>query len=341
MLKIPTAGDRPPPLVVPLRTPPREEVTVEAVSMTDGRRRKRKSRKGEDHSWDRSSGQARQSHRREKKQMIWWLAGGSALFVSILGAVLLAMNSKPGSSSTTEVPPPVPPQAQTSPVAKVAAPVSTDLGDNEFTLQAEPLARKFLEAKSINELLPLVRNPLVAEGRMKTAYPDGNVTPVGLSQFNPNQEIGRNRSHYSTKVVDKEFNTRDMFFFPTPEGLKIDWESWVAWSDVPWEKFLADKPQKAETFRVVLSKVDYYNADFKDEEKWRSYQLLSPDGGKTIYGYVPRDSELDGRLRPPPDVESASPTLKLRFPADSRAGNQVLIEEKVSDSWVIETEPPP
>lgn len=343
MLKIPTAGDRPPPLVVPLRTPPREEVTVEAVSMTDGRRRKRKSRRGEDHSWDRSSGAGRHSHRRERTQMFWWLAGGSALFVSIIGAVLLAMNgsSKPSASAPETVRPLASPAHSQDTSALKPAGNPQELGDNELVLQAEPLARKFLEAKSVNELLPLVRNPLVAESRMKTAYPDGTVIPVGLSQFNPDGEIGRVRDHFSTKVIDKEYRTKDMCFFQTPDGLKIDWESWVAWSDVPWARFLAEKPEKPETFRVVLSPVDYYNADFRDEEKWRSYRLSPPDNDKPVYGYVPRDSELDGRLRLPTDVESANLTLRLRFPADSRSGNQVLIDGQVSDSWVLETEPSP
>lgn len=345
MLKIPAAGDRPPPLVVPLRPPPREDVTVEAVSMSDGRRRKRKSRRGEDHSWDSSSGTARHSHRREKKQMIWWLAGGSALFVSIVGAVLLAMNgnSKP---SVPVVSSPQPTSANPThgenPSASInPAGVSTALGDNEFTLQAEPLARRFLDAKSVKELLPLVRNPLVAESRMKTAHPDGSIEPLGLSHFNPTSEIERKGSHFRTKVIDKQFRTRDMVFFPTAEGLRIDWESWVAWSDVPWTGFLSEKPEKAATFRVVLSKVDYYNAGFNDERKWRSYQLSPPDGGRPIYGYVERDTELDGKLRLPTDLEKTNLTLKLRFPGNSRTDNQVLIDGWVSDSWVIETEPSP
>ena len=335
MLKIPLPGDRPPPLVVPLKTPPREEVTVEAVSMTDGRRRKRKSRRGEDHSWDRDSGGAFRSRRHEKKQMIWWLAGGSALFVSIVIAVLAAMNgaSKPPAVVVSK------PKVE-APVVKSDASTGI-LSDVEFARLAEPMARTFLEAKSIDEVLPLARNPLVAEPRMKTLYPDRRIPPVGLDQFNTDSEIVHEGEHLTVKVRTKNFDERNLTFFNTPDGLKIDWESWAAWSEMPWKDFLAKKPAEPLVFRVSLSSQEYYNMSFTDDAKWQSYQLTCPGQDKSIYGYVERNSALDQQLRRPSDEKSADLTLKLRFPANARSDNQVLIEGIVSESWVIDTEPSP
>ena len=51
----------------------------------------------------------------------------------------------------------------------------------------------------------------------------------------------------------------------TPQGLKVDWESWAGWSEISWEKFLSMKPVSEHVFRVTLSAVDYYNFGFADE----------------------------------------------------------------------------
>ena len=267
--------------------------------------------------------------------MIWWLVGGSAMFVSIVIAVLAAMHgaSKPPATvvSKPKVEPPVVKPGETTKV----------LGDVEFAALAEPMARKFLEAKSIDEILPLVRNPLVAEPRMKTLYPDRSTPPVGLDQFNTDSEIVHEGEHLTVKVRTKNFDERNLTFFNTPDGLKIDWESWVTWSEMPWKDFLAKKPVESAVFRVSLSQQEYYNIGFTDDAKWQSYQLSCPGQEKSIYGYVERNSALDQQLRPPSDVKLTDLTLKLRFPANARSDNQVLIEGIVSESWVIETETSP
>ena len=267
--------------------------------------------------------------------MIWWLVGGSAMFVSIVIAVLAAMHgaSKPPATvvSKPKVEPPVVKPGETTKV----------LGDVEFAALAEPMARKFLEAKSIDEILPLVRNPLVAEPRMKTLYPDRSTPPVGLDQFNTDSEIVHEGEHLTVKVRTKNFDERNLTFFNTPDGLKIDWESWVTWSEMPWKDFLAKKPVEPAVFRVTLSQQEYYNIGFTDDSKWQSYQLSCPGQEKSIYGYVERNSALDQQLRPPSDVKLTDLTLKLRFPANARSDNQVLIEGIVSESWVIETETSP
>lgn len=267
--------------------------------------------------------------------MIWWLAGGAALFVSIVIAVLAAMHgaSKPPAVVISK------PKVE-APAAKPEA-SSGILSDVEFARLAEPMARTFLEAKSIDEILPLARNPLVAEPRMKTLYPDRRIPPVGLDQFNTDSEIEHEGGHLTVKVRTKNFDERKLTFFNTAEGLKIDWESWAAWSEMPWKEFFAKKPAEPLIFRVSLSSQEYYNMSFKDDTKWQSYQLTCPGHDKSVYGYVERNSTLDQQLRRPSDEKTVDLTLKLRFPTDARSDNQVLIEGIVSESWVIESEPSP
>jgi hypothetical protein len=63
--------------------------------------------------------------------------------------------------------------------------------------------------------------------------------------------------------------------------------------------------------------------------------LSSPDGEHTLYGYIERNSLLDERLRPPEKSASVAVTLKIRFPKGENNRNQVVIQDMVSDGWVL------
>lgn len=272
--------------------------------------------------------------------MFWMLMGGSLLLVLTMAGVVTAMRSgskpeppaaglaagDPGSGSNrTELPPPV----------------AAGRSDAEFLAEAEPLTRKFLEAVSIAELLPLVRNPGVAEGRMRRHYPGGGIVAPGMAQFNTDSNIARVGAIAWIRIRTRDYEDKALAYVETPQGIKIDWESWAGWSEMPWAEFLASKPTTAQVFRLNLSALDYYNVAFADDRKWQSYRLISPDGEHSLYGYAERDSVLNSLLRPPPDSCGAALMLALKFPENASSSNQVLIVEFVTEGWVLETESTP
>jgi hypothetical protein len=162
-----------------------------------------------------------------------------------------------------------------------------------------------------------------------------------MSSFNINSELVPTGSGYTVVVRTGEYADKTMALFPAPDGVKIDWESWVGWSEMPWADFIQTRPSDAKLFRVMLAPVDYYNFNFTDDRKWRSYRLISPDGEHALYGYVELNSVLDGRLRPSPDKKQIPLTLSLRYPPDSDSPNQVLVEKWHADGWVLENETEP
>ncbi|MEI6653396.1 MAG: hypothetical protein WCP45_01395 [Verrucomicrobiota bacterium] len=201
--------------------------------------------------------------------------------------------------------------------------------------EATPLARKFLQATTLDELLPLVRNPQRAQPRMLREYPDGHIDPPGLTEFNATRNVAYHDSIASVSVRTLKFENRQLAFVETPDGLKIDWESWAAWSDLTWPALLATLPRDAQMFRVIVKRVDYYNFGFADDKKWQSYRLESQRGDHLIFGYVERGSAMMGNMQLGSEMEQAAMILKIRFPATAAAGsNQVLIDEVVADGWV-------
>ncbi len=162
-----------------------------------------------------------------------------------------------------------------------------------------------------------------------------------MAEFNTESVISCLGTISALKVRTRSYEEKSLAFVDTPQGLKIDWESWVGWSEMPWEEFLASKPTTGRVFRLNLSPTDYYNFAFSDDQKWQAYRLQSPDGEHSIYGYAERDSAVGYASRCPPDSKQMALMLALKFPENATSDNQVLIEKFVAEGWVLETESSP
>lgn len=322
LLRVPAPGEVPPPLVVSMPSPPEG---------APRRRKRRRKRHGESGDWESEGGS--RHHKRDALQMRWILIGGACALALCVAAVFLATRGTPEKPAV--LPPPVAAPVDDMPPAVV------ELSDAAFLALAEPLAEKFLSARSVEELLPLVREPERAAPRMRAHYGGDAIDPEGLSSFNTRALVLREGPFLLVVVRTATFEEKVMAFVNTPQGLRIDWEGWVGWSAMSWEDFLAQKPTAPTLFRVVLRPVDYYNFGFSDDTRWRSYRLDSPDGQDTLYGYVERGSLIDSSIQVPPEMKMSPYSLYLRFPDDGASRNQVLIERLAAESWFIEQEETP
>jgi hypothetical protein len=365
LLRIPGAGDVPPPLVAGFKRlagsggPKRsgesgaEHPAGAAGEGGDGgdgarvrlaekhRVRKRRSASASgsgphQSSWEHGTSGIDRFRRLDAVRMGWMLGGGVLLFGLIVGGIVLALKSVPTAetiASGVAVPAVKAPSGQGD-LAHGAQAV-TDRSGATILVESEILAKEFLNAKTITELLPVVRNPERAQVRMQREYPDGSVDPPGMTEFNSGKGLLIFDWGAMVTVRTGQFEARQLNLVKTPAGLRVDWESWVGWTEMSWSEFLATKPTTPQAFRVIVKKVDYYNFDFADDKKWRSFRLESRKGEQTLYGYVERDSDLDRVIQIDPELKKSAMILKIRFPAGAAAAsNQVLIEELVHDSWV-------
>ncbi len=337
MLKIPLAGDRTPPLVRPGRMALTEESSQQATAAPH---RKRSHTQKSLHSrkllWDTWSKYTSRFKRSDNRQMFWMMIGGVFLWIVIVLGVRVIMSSEVpvAGNEVAFVPSPRAPEALSPELALAAEAMRKD---ERFLAEAEPMARKFLEAKRIEDLLPLVRNPGMAEARMRRHYPGGIIEAPGMAAFNTQSNLARLGSIVALMVRTLKQDEASLVYEETAQGIKIDWECWVGWSEMPWEVFVAEKPTVAQVFRLMLCPIEYYNMAFANDIKWQSYQLLSPDGKQVIYGYAERGSALNAKLCPPPDVPKIPLMLSLKFPENATSANQVLIENCVADGWVLES----
>ncbi len=329
ILKIPTAADISPPLTTPSRRVSGDGVVPDAgPQVLKKRRRGRKLDPSDGPAWEQGPKSVHAS-KRDSGQMRQILVGGAVLFAAIIAGVFFSMRA----GERTPVPPhkdlPALPAA-----AETVAPVTGERSEAAILAEAEPLAREFLEAKTVAQLLPLVRHPEVTELRMREVYPAGKIEAPGLSKFNSSEGISVRKPFVSLMVRTREQLEKPLAFIETPQGLKIDWESWEGWSAMSWEKFLSTKPRTAQVFRVTLSAVNYYNFNFSDDSKWQSYRLISPDEQHSLYGYVEKGSALDQKISPTEEVKAAPLMLSIKYPTEVVSDSQVEIEGFVAEGWV-------
>lgn len=261
------------------------------------------------------------------------LLGGGLLVV--LAAVVLVVMREPDPVA----PPPLvaapPPTADSGPSAE-DVPAVMRRSEFAFLAEAEPLVRAFLNARTVDELMPLVRQPERVRSRLLELNPAGTFDAPGITAFNQHGMVHYLNRLAAVDVLVGDHRHRQVALIETPEGLKVDWESFVGWSEMSWEEFLATKPSEPKVFRVVVRQVEYYNFDFADDLRWQSYRLESPDGQHQIFGYAERGSLISQQLRSPSSDEAISAMLTLRFPQDKTARDQVVIDRYVMEGWVFE-----
>lgn len=343
------AGEATAPLVMPrsaaVETPAAAPQEAEAAPAAGDlhRRRVRKRRSsgsgdGEGPSWEHGTRGAYRSGRSERRRMAWMLAGGVGLFLVIVGGIVFALRNGGGDETVSSGGPlPAPPVVDAGPAKtdKPEVPKLMNRPEAVLLAEAETLARKFLTAKEPADLLRVVRDPATAEARLRREYPTGRIDPPGMAEFNSGRSVNYGDHSMAVDVRTADFSLRQMDFVETSAGLRVDWESWVGWCDLPWSEFLQQRPVAPTVFRVLLRKVDYYNFGFTDDVKWRSYRLESQDGEAVVYAYVERGGVLDQRIQLDPDAKLTRLTLKLRFPEGAPAqSNQVLIDDLVTEGWV-------
>lgn len=338
-MKLPVEGEEPPALVLARQEAP-EPVILKAQEepAPQGELRKRRRRLGKDKdsvtpSWEHQHG--RRPLRSEKTLMISMIGGVTLLLAA---ALVVFLKSKP-----VEAPPAPITMApiEVTPL-KPVLPVDDTPDVGAFLREAEPLTKTFLQARTVQELLPVVRHPKITGPRIQELHPDGMLKPPGLESFAEGGAVVLEKGTAVVKVRTGTFEERNISFCKTAEGWKVDWESWVGWSDLSWEEFKEKQPKTPTRFRVHIKPIIYYNFGFSDDHKWRSYLVESPDGNHRLFAYVERGSRVDDLINLADTPGGGDYVLDLRFPADSPGTNQVLIEDRIAEGWVEpeQTDPP-
>lgn len=344
LLRIPTENDLVPPLLVEqLLKDEGQSVQDADGSFNVRRKRKRKRRSGESPGWE---DKGRRFRRGDTRHGFLSLGVGFAVLIAILGIVVFTTRDEGDDAQAGDLKPvegikipseiPAPPSEDAGlDSAADPDPAPTQQRDNaRFLSDAHSVARAFLQATSVEELLKVVDHPEVVAERIKRDHPDGVIEPLGLGDFSQFSQVRYVGAYGIVPLRTGDFQIRIMTFRIYPDELKVDWESWVGWSETAWGEFMEKRPPGAHIFRVKLGAVEYYNFDFTDEQKWQSYRLIGPDDSHSLYGYVERNSLLSSQLRAHLEQGLSHAMVEVRFAENPTTNEQVEITRMVSDDWI-------
>lgn len=316
MLRLPSAGEDPGPLIAypsPLQNEADEIVHEE-----------------EDHDQE-----GHESAEEKEGGMLRFVAMLAIPSVILLGVFAWLLMPKERNSTEANLSDTAAKSEQAVPTEEAKPETETRIASTD-AVQQDAVAKNFLEAPTMEEALKWIRSGEKLRPKLVEWY---TARPYQAPGFKGSAGESLVLAGGETMVIGMairtgDFETRQLPMVRTPEGFRVDWESWVAWSEMSWVDFKKQKPSGPKLFRVISSPGIYYNFEFKDESKWVCFKLESLDGEDTLYGYAPTGSDLAARLRPLDGVVNRKVMLKLRFPENSATDNQVLIEEIAGDGWV-------
>ena len=305
------------------------------------RRKKQKSQASPD--WERKSTVARSN----SGNPLLWIVGGALLGLIVVGVgawVMLGSKDEKKSSDDIVILSPV------RPVAPILLPedqmtaeekrrqkqiLDTVKTRNSFLGDGAEVVKKFLNAKTPAELESLVRTPAVTVPRMRAWYATHEWKPPGVKDVAYRGDV-RVQGVIGMMVVRlNDFSVKPVVLENTPGGYLVDWESWVAWSSMDWEDLFEKRPTEPVEVRVHCSLDNYYNREFNDDSKWVSVRLAHPTSERTIYGYIAKDSpSMMVLLADIRNMERLATIIKVHYPENSVANNQVVISEYLLKGWV-------
>ena len=200
---------------------------------------------------------------------------------------------------------------------------------------SENVVRSFLTAESAADLEGLVRTPEVTIPRMREWYKHHTWEAPGVTNTCVGNKVTVKGGMASMLVMLGDYSSRMIALERSGGDYLIDWESWVAWSEMGWEDLFTKRPTESVEVRALCQVDNYYNRLFRDEAKWLAVKLEYPGGERLIYGYIDQANDSLSRLVGDLIRGRSEPlTLKIRYPEGAVADNQVIIDEYVQHGWV-------
>ncbi|MFD0894451.1 hypothetical protein KBB96_06475 [Luteolibacter ambystomatis] len=206
-------------------------------------------------------------------------------------------------------------------------------------------ARSFVAAASIDQMLPLVRQPERVRPLMEGWYARHPLTRgrfKSLSTFRP-ITLGDRASFWQVGCLLADETTRELIIEELPDGkMAVDWETSVIYQPMDWNDYTRDRPTGSFDFRVILQSDVFFSHEFSDSTRWSNFRLSTLGGEDPLYGYCQRDSETERYLQNLISRNRGRPValvIRISTPPDLKSPRGVVIEKVMSEHWVYLTPP--
>jgi|JI6StandDraft_1071083.scaffolds.fasta_scaffold04211_6 hypothetical protein len=216
-------------------------------------------------------------------------------------------------------------------------PARHEEGQGAVSDAMQAVLEKFLNAASVDEKIAFVHDSVRLAPAMRSYYQRHQTGALAHSHIERYPGSGGYFTEF--RVVLRDGTKKFAAVVSTPEGPRVDWASFVALGDLEWEQMRQVRPVSPVLMRVLAAKGNQFTGVFSNAEKLRCIRLVSAaDPSATpVYGYVPLESELGrqfGEWLNSSNADALPLTVKVCYPQEVTAHDQVWISEVVAPSWV-------
>lgn len=216
----------------------------------------------------------------------------------------------------------------------------------QLIARIEAVTRKFFNESDIEGLVALCRQPERVLPLMKSYYADKPLSANPYEETTLLQSLTLdNRGNFwmqSVKLADGAKRTLVIEILENGEP-KVDWETFVCFQPIPWDKFALERPAGTSyDFRVYIEGDTFFSHEFADSSQWDCYRLTSRDSDEPLYGYAKKDSELAKQLTGLIIANQGRRTsliLRLNIPTGIQSRRGVMIEKLLAPRWLYVTSP--
>jgi len=208
----------------------------------------------------------------------------------------------------------------------------------QMTAEVLAITEAFLNAETVSERAQFVRQPERVVPIMEQFYGGESLRPISHRPFAQDTKIGVIDSMLMLSVVLPDYSAHSLALERLESGeFRVDWESFVGLSEVPWGHLAGDSPKFSVFVRAKVLPSDYFNYGFEEEE-WSCWQLEDATGEHRLFGYLPVGSDLDQLLKDHLEdrKKPSRMMMRVRFPdGPAQSHNQLEITEIIGRGWVL------
>ena len=114
---------------------------------------------------------------------------------------------------------------------------------------SEKLLGKFFAVKNVEDFAPIVRNPEVTMPRIRKWYESRPLKFAKIKKIGYRDDIRAKGQMASVLIQRADYAVKAVALEKTVDGYRVDWESWVGWTELNWDDFFKERPTEP---KVVL-----------------------------------------------------------------------------------------
>ena len=211
-------------------------------------------------------------------------------------------------------------------------------GDLQVT-DEERAVRGLIAATTVEEVLPWIYDAQSLEPTIREYHAEHPIEPLAEAvvelEYSGVMPATGDKAHIFTILHPRHPRGFPISAERTPQGFRIDWESYIQLRDGWLARFLEKKPAEPETLFVVLRRTHYFNDDVPTLEEKLSFKITSAvPGDEGAVAFVDRHSAVGRSLAELYEWRTLYfPVVELQWVPTKNGGQYLKINRVVRPTW--------